>query len=113
MAKKLGDAIESSKCGPLDELSERSRRNILLAKAALRLAGAGLPDKQATVFWHTLKGRDSEGVYSRLRGSCLTNFNPLNRNPLRHVLLKSADFTALKLNTWPITLYLAAANRTH
>jgi NTE family protein len=37
-------------------------------------------------------------------------FNPLNRNPLRHVLLDSVDFTALGPKTCPVKLYLAATN---
>jgi NTE family protein len=37
-------------------------------------------------------------------------FNPLNRNPLRQVLLDSIDFDALSQTTCPIKLYLAATN---
>jgi NTE family protein len=37
-------------------------------------------------------------------------FNPLNRNPLRQVLLDSIDFDALSPTTCPIKLYLAATN---
>ena len=37
-------------------------------------------------------------------------FNPLNRNPLRQVLLDSIDFDALRPTTCPIKLYLAATN---
>jgi NTE family protein len=37
-------------------------------------------------------------------------FNPLNRNPLRQVLLDSIDFDALSPKTCPIKLYLAATN---
>src|ERR1700740_2984527 len=37
-------------------------------------------------------------------------FNPLNRNPLRQVLLDSVDFDALSPTTRPIKLYLAATN---
>jgi NTE family protein len=37
-------------------------------------------------------------------------FNPLNRNPLRQVLLDSVDFEALSPATCPIKLYLAATN---
>jgi NTE family protein len=35
-------------------------------------------------------------------------FNPLNRNPLRQVLLDTIDFAALSTTTCPIKLYLAA-----
>ena len=35
-------------------------------------------------------------------------FNPLNQNPLRQVLLDSVDFAALNPKTCPIKLYLAA-----
>ena len=37
-------------------------------------------------------------------------FNPLNRNPLRRVLLDCIDFDALSPTTCPIKLYLAATN---
>ena len=37
-------------------------------------------------------------------------FNPLNQNPLRQVLLDSVDFAALNPKTCPIKLYLAATN---
>jgi NTE family protein len=37
-------------------------------------------------------------------------FNPLNENPLRQVLLGSVDFGALNPTTCPIKLYLAATN---
>jgi NTE family protein len=37
-------------------------------------------------------------------------FNPLNRNPLRQVLLDSIDFDALSPTTCPIKLFLAATN---
>jgi hypothetical protein len=37
-------------------------------------------------------------------------FNPLNQNPLRQVLLDSVDFDALSPTTCPIKLYLAATN---
>jgi NTE family protein len=37
-------------------------------------------------------------------------FNPLNRNPLRQVLLDSIDLDALSPPTCPIKLYLAATN---
>ena len=37
-------------------------------------------------------------------------FNPLNRNPLRQILLDSIDFDALSPTTCPIKLYLAATN---
>jgi NTE family protein len=37
-------------------------------------------------------------------------FNPLNQNPLRQVLLDSVDFAALSPTTCPIKLYLAATN---
>jgi NTE family protein len=37
-------------------------------------------------------------------------FYPLNRNPLRQVLLDSIDFAALRTTTCPIKLYLAATN---
>jgi NTE family protein len=37
-------------------------------------------------------------------------FNPLNRNPLRQVLLDSIDFDALSPTTCPIKVYLAATN---
>jgi len=37
-------------------------------------------------------------------------FNPLNQNPLRQVLLDSVDFAALNATTCPIKLYLAATN---
>src|SRR6266853_2031626 len=37
-------------------------------------------------------------------------FNPLNRNPLRQILLDSIDFAALSPTTCPIKLYLAATN---
>jgi NTE family protein len=37
-------------------------------------------------------------------------FNPLNENPLRQVLLGSVDFDALNPTTCPIKLYLAATN---
>jgi NTE family protein len=37
-------------------------------------------------------------------------FYPLNRNPLRQVLLDSIDFAALSTTTCPIKLYLAATN---
>jgi len=37
-------------------------------------------------------------------------FNPLNQNPLRQVLLDSVDFAALNPTTCPIKLYLAATN---
>jgi NTE family protein len=37
-------------------------------------------------------------------------FNPLNLNPLREVLLDSVDFDALRRKTCPIKLYLSATN---
>ena len=37
-------------------------------------------------------------------------FNPLNQNPLRQVLLDNVDFAALNPTTCPIKLYLAATN---
>jgi NTE family protein len=37
-------------------------------------------------------------------------FNPLNRNPLREVLLDSIDFDALSPTTCPIKLFLVATN---
>ena len=37
-------------------------------------------------------------------------FNPLNQNPLRQVLLDSVDFAALNPTNCPIKLYLAATN---
>jgi len=37
-------------------------------------------------------------------------FNPLNQNPLRQVLVDSIDFAALNPTTCPIKLYLAATN---
>jgi len=37
-------------------------------------------------------------------------FNPLNRNPLRQILLDSIDFAALGPTSCPIKLYLAATN---
>ncbi len=37
-------------------------------------------------------------------------FNPLNRNPLRQILLDSIDFAALSPTSCPIKLYLAATN---
>jgi NTE family protein len=37
-------------------------------------------------------------------------FNQLNRNPLRQILLESIDFDALSPTTCPIKLYLAATN---
>ncbi|MFI4987078.1 MAG: patatin-like phospholipase family protein [Alphaproteobacteria bacterium] len=37
-------------------------------------------------------------------------FNPLNRNPLRDVLLESVDFEALRKSDCPIKLFLSATN---
>jgi NTE family protein len=37
-------------------------------------------------------------------------FNPLNRNPLRQVLMDTIDFDALSPTTCPIKLYMAATN---
>jgi RNA polymerase sigma-70 factor (ECF subfamily) len=61
MAKRTRDAMVSGKGVPLEELPEwahsdpRAER-ICFAKEALRLAGAGLSEEQASVFWPTLAG---------------------------------------------------------
>jgi len=61
MAKRTRDAMESAKCVPLEELSEWAysdarAEQICFAKEALGLAGAGLSEEQASVFWPTLAG---------------------------------------------------------
>jgi DNA-directed RNA polymerase specialized sigma24 family protein len=61
MAKRTRDAMESAKCVPPEELSEWAysdarAEQICFAKEALGLAGAGLSEEQASVFWPTLAG---------------------------------------------------------
>jgi RNA polymerase sigma-70 factor, ECF subfamily len=61
MAKRTRDAMESAKCVPPEELSEWAysdarAEQICFAKEALALAGAGLSEEQASVFWPILAG---------------------------------------------------------
>jgi DNA-directed RNA polymerase specialized sigma24 family protein len=61
MAKRTRDAMESAKCVPPEELSEWAysdarAEQICFAKEALGLAGPGLSEEQASVFWPTLAG---------------------------------------------------------
>jgi RNA polymerase sigma-70 factor (ECF subfamily) len=59
------DAIVSRHCVPLEELSEWAQsdaraEDIRYVKEALRLAGEGLSQKQASVFWPMLAGASRE-----------------------------------------------------
>src|SRR5271156_616088 len=61
IAKRTRDAMESAKCVPPEELSEWAysdarAEQICFAKEALALAGAGLSEEQASVFWPILAG---------------------------------------------------------
>jgi RNA polymerase sigma-70 factor, ECF subfamily len=61
MAKRTRDAMESAKCVPPEELSEWAysdarTEQICFVKEALALAGAGLSEEQASVFWPILAG---------------------------------------------------------
>jgi RNA polymerase sigma-70 factor (ECF subfamily) len=61
MAKRRRDAMASNKGVPLEELPEWAHSDpraeeICFAKEALGLAGAGLSEEQASVFWPTLAG---------------------------------------------------------
>ena len=120
----------------IEGISATSAGAMNLAVLAAGMAEDGNPGAKKTLakFWHRISRAASSGplrptLLEHLFGNhstaqsagfvffdlmtrlfSLYQFNPLNQNPLRQVLLDSVDFAALNPRTCSIKLYLAATN---